>query len=177
MAIEFTIRGNPQALKRHRTVAIYRKGADGKAHPIIKNGRVITRSYDPSAEDKKDFLAAVENNIPPQLLNGPLFLEVNFYFMRPKGHFRTGLHEGELKDSSPIFHTSKPDLSNTVKFIEDALMGKYFRDDSQIAIEWISKRYADDYPFIEIKLMEIPEYIQRYGGKKEITVNQTVLEI
>lgn len=158
--IEFKVRGEPKALKRHRTGVIY--GRSGK--PVMKNGRVITHNYDPSAEDKKDFLAAVQNNAPDKFLEGALYLECHLWFKRPKNHYGTGRNAGHLKETAPIFHTSVPDSSNIVKFIEDAFKNIYFDNDSQISVGLGIKKYANDYPFVHVKLMEVSEWLKMCGS-------------
>ena len=168
--IDFTVRGNPKALKRHQTTAIYKKGPDGKPIPVMKNGRVITRQYDPSAEDKKDFIAAVQNNAPETFLTGPLYLELHLFFQRPKAHYRTGQHSGELKESAPTWHINKFDLSNVQKFVEDSLNNIMYADDAQISVVFVYKKWANVYPFIRVKLMPVMEWIgetKDSGGVKE----------
>ena len=70
----------------------------------------------------------------------PLLLVVHFIVPRPASHLtKTGKHTKAWKQ----FPTSKPDLSNFVKAIEDALNGVVYHDDSQIVSEYTHKRYAD----------------------------------
>jgi Holliday junction resolvase RusA-like endonuclease len=66
---------------------------------------------------------------PP--LEGALELVVLFYFPRPKGHFRTGRHAGELKPTAPDYCTTKPDADKLLRAIGDAVTGIVCRDDAQ----------------------------------------------
>ncbi len=116
--ISFTVKGNPQALKRHRT---FRRGSN-----LIQ--------VDPSKGDKADFIAAVQNHIPDQPIQGPVFLACKFYFQRPKAHYGTGKNAAVLKSSSPRIHFKRPDLDNLLKLVKDALTsGGFWLDDSQVA--------------------------------------------
>ena len=76
------------------------------------------------------------------LKTGPLKMEVTFFFKRPKSA------------SKRIHHTVKPDLSNLVKSVEDALNGIVYVDDAQIVELSVIKVY-DSAPGIEVFIEEI----------------------
>ena len=114
--ILFKVLGNPQHQKRHRHV---------------KAGK-FTRTYDPSAKDKKDFLLQAMQYKPKSPILGEVHIKVWFCMPRPKSHYRTGKFVGVLKDSAPLWHTSRPDIDNICKFIFDSLNGVFWKDDSQI---------------------------------------------
>lgn len=73
--------------------------------------------------------AAMRGRAP---LDGPLELDVAFMFGRPRAHFRTGRHAGELKPSAPIYRDQTPDLDKLVRAIGDALKGIAIVDDSSV---------------------------------------------
>lgn len=125
--IEIIILGDPKAQKRHRT---------------FQRGKFAGR-YDPSANEKADFLTAIQNNAPEKPLAGPIFLMLIFYMQRPKGHYGTGKNVGELKVSAPLRHTKKPDIDNLAKFVLDAMKGIFWRDDSVISKLNVTKIYDD----------------------------------
>ena len=76
---------------------------------------------------------------------GPAKLTLTFYRDRPKGHFKTkkGALTSEIKDSAPIYPTTRPDLTKLVRAVEDALTGVIWKDDSQVIEQANFKRYAD----------------------------------
>jgi Holliday junction resolvase RusA-like endonuclease len=74
---------------------------------------------------------------------GPVKVRATFFFPRPKSHYGTGKNATVLKDHAPVFHQSKPDGDKLARAIGDALTGIVFRDDSQIAVWRIEKRYGD----------------------------------
>lgn len=133
-----TVLGEPKAQKRHRTV---RRGS-------------FNVNYDPSAVDKADLLAVVQSNAPMVPYSEPLRVVVDFYFTRPKSHFKSGKNSHLLKDSAPLYHTSTPDASNCLKMVEDALNKVYWRDDSILCEVGVRKRYSDR-PRIEIRIYSI----------------------
>lgn len=76
------------------------------------------------------------------LLEGPLKVRAEFFFPRPKSHFGSGRNAEIPKPNAPDFHTSKPDGDKLARAIGDALTGIVFRDDSQVAVWRIVKRYG-----------------------------------
>lgn len=131
--ITLVVLGEPQAQKRHRHV---------------KMGNFV-RQYDPSASDKGDFLSMVQNKAPDKPFDIPLSIGIHFYFSRPKSHYKTGKNAHLLKDTIPIWHTSKPDTDNCYKFVTDALNKIFWRDDSLLCHVTIMKQYSEN-PRIEL---------------------------
>lgn len=76
------------------------------------------------------------------LLQGALTVEAVFYFLRPKTHYGTGRNAGVLKESSPAYVTTRPDLDKCARALADALTGIAWRDDSQIVTWKVSKEFA-----------------------------------
>ncbi len=75
-------------------------------------------------------------------LPGPFRLDVDFYFARPISHYRTGKHAGELKDTAPAFHATRPDREKLARAVGDSLTGVVVRDDSQFADGRTRKLYG-----------------------------------
>lgn len=128
---KFTIYGEPQALQRHRTTR----------HGI---------NYNPSAKDQVHFSMLSIPHLPPIPIDGPMEAELVFYFSRPKNHYRTGKNSHMLKETSPLWKRSKPDLDNLIKFVLDSLNDKAYLDDSQIVHISAKKLYTNTEPRTEI---------------------------
>lgn len=77
------------------------------------------------------------------LLDGPLVLDVAFYFPRPKSHYRTGKNSHLLRADAPGWHDKKPDCDKLVRSIGDAMTGVVYRDDAQLAAITVKKAYSD----------------------------------
>lgn len=77
-----------------------------------------------------------------ELMTGPVALDVTFFFPRPKSHYRTGKHAGQLKLDAPIHCTTKPDADKLLRAIGDAITGIVVRDDSQIVRIHARKLYG-----------------------------------
>ena len=121
--ISFFVPGPPKALKRHRTTK-------GGIH------------YDPSAGDKKDFLAKAMEHRPDVPLDGPITLILVCVYPRPGSHFGTGRNAGVLKETAPFWHDQTPDWDNVGKFVGDALNGMFWKDDRLIVVPVMYEIYG-----------------------------------
>lgn len=128
--ISFFVRGEPKGQPRPRAFAF-----QGRA-----------RIYNPaSAEGWKSQVAeAARAHVPAKPIEDPLSLRLRFFFPRPKNHYRSGKHAGELKPGASLWMVHKPDLDNLAKAVMDALkvLG-FFGDDAQIVVLEVSKEYAE----------------------------------
>lgn len=70
--------------------------------------------------------------------DAPITLIVDLIFCRPKSHFR----KAGLKENAPKL--PRPDCSNVLKGIEDALNGVAWLDDSQVGRVVIEKSYGQE---------------------------------
>ena len=78
--------------------------------------------------------------------DGPVTVEIVFLLPRPAGHYRTGSNSHLLRDSSPPWPATRPDLDKLVRSTLDGLMlAGMYRDDGQVVNLAASKRYANPY--------------------------------
>lgn len=130
-AIQTFIPGEPKAQPRPRAFAF--------------NGSA--RVYDPgTAEGWKSAVALGFKDYQGALITGPLRVEIDLYFSRPKGHFGSGRNADRLKESAPSHHLRKPDGDNCAKAILDALSEKsgigVWKDDTQVVELLVRKHWA-----------------------------------
>lgn len=130
----------PFALPASKYVVVELEGNPvGKGRPKFWKGHAVTppktRSYENNLADAA--LRAMHHRAP---LDGPLKVEVIAAFAVPKSWSKkkkaaalTGL----------IKPTGKPDIDNILKASADALNRVVWRDDAQVVIASISKRYSD----------------------------------
>jgi len=108
-----------------------------------KNGRVIiTESCKKSKPWRERVMSCARDVYDGPVLQGPIFLEIQFHMPRPRSHFGTGKRANVLKDSAPLYHTNKPDRTKMLRALEDALTGVIWRDDTQVVGGEVSKVYA-----------------------------------
>lgn len=123
--IDFVLKGDPKALKRHRST---------------RTGRM----YDPSAKDKKEMWLQIAKFKPKRPFSGNIYIRLVFVMPRPKNHYRTGKFKHLLKDQIPEHHSFKPDLDNLIKMMLDCISGteRMIIDDSQVCRLQAEKIYG-----------------------------------
>lgn len=133
--------GIPKAQPRARSFVVRGKGGKVIMGP---NGPIVRVHESGTAENWKSQIADAAKTQPCPFppLSGPISMSIDFYFPRPKDHYRSN---GEVKAKAPLWHTKKPDRDNSEKGVSDALkvLG-VFDDDCQICAGEVTKRYARD---------------------------------
>ena len=126
MAITFTVPGDPVPQPRHR----------------ITSRGPFAHAYIPASHAIHDYRSAIAEAArkagatPTE--DEPLTMTVVLQFARPKSHYNA---KG-VKASAPTL--PRPDVSNCIKGIEDALNGVAFVDDKQIGTLIATKRYGEE---------------------------------
>lgn len=139
MNIKLTVLGEPSAQPRHRH---YTMGTGNLMH---------VETYDPAKKEKETFASILQAQAPETPLDEPIMLEMNFYMRRPKGHYGTGKNIGKIKASAPEWCSTKPDIDNLAKFVQDALNKIFYRDDSLIT-QIIGRKLYSERPRTEITI-------------------------
>ena len=107
-----------------------------------RSGTTRVSVFDPatSRDWKRTVAAQVIPVKPPAPVEGPLVLIAEFYLRRP-----ASLPKREWA------HVKRPDGSNLLKSVEDAMRGIVYRDDSQLVDIIVRKRY-DQAPGVGIRI-------------------------
>lgn len=126
MAITFSVPGDPVPQPRPRITV---RGKHGHAyvpadHPIHAYRQAVA-------------IAAKAAGAEPTE-RAPLTLVVDLVFARPKSHYR----KSGLREDAPTL--PRPDCSNCLKGIEDALNGVAWVDDSQVGRVVVEKSYGPE---------------------------------
>jgi len=121
------------------------KPAGSKKAFVNKKTRqpIIVDDCKRSKEWKHDVRDAAFDVAPTTPINAPITLDVTFIMPRPKYHYRTGKHAGELKPNAPEKHTKKPDRTKLLRGTEDALTKLLWADDSLVWSGKTEKVYGD----------------------------------
>lgn len=121
------------------SITFYVPGAaktKGSFRPIISKstGRVFLRPEKKNADWQTRVAGfAVQAMAGNQRIDeGPVFIELDFYFPRPKCHYGTGKNSINLKSTSPQLHVTRPDVDKLQRAVLDGLTGIVYRDDSQV---------------------------------------------
>jgi Holliday junction resolvase RusA-like endonuclease len=138
--IKLVIYGNPVAQGR----------------PKFSTANGFVRAYDPAkSRDYKTYLRilAFDEMKDRHLFDGPLSLSIRIFRNTPKGFSKK---KRELAEHGEIRPVTKPDVSNYIKGIEDALNGIVWKDDGQVvAYKEPFGKYYSSTPRIEIEVGEL----------------------
>lgn len=112
-----------------------------KGDPIpLARPRAIKRGfYDPQYLAKKNFRSEVQLQFSQPAFNIPLHVTMEFYFKIPKSWSKK---KTAANIGNP--HIERRDLSNLVKFVEDALNTYCWTDDEIISKITAFKRWANE---------------------------------
>lgn len=126
MSVTFEVLGDPVPQPRPRVTT---RGGFGRAytptsHPINVYREAIALAARAAGATPTD--------------RAPLTLIVDLVFARPKSHYRKGV----VRDDAP--NLPRPDCSNCVKGIEDALNGVAWLDDTQVGKVIIEKSWGTE---------------------------------
>lgn len=109
------------------------------------------RAYDPAKsrayKQKVQTMARLKAPAEPVLC--PVSLSVLIYRKIPKSFSKK---KRELIKAGLLRPTTKPDISNILKGVEDALNGVWYADDSQIIAYGKVEKYYSDEPRVEIMM-------------------------
>lgn len=111
----------------------------------VFNGHVVEASnkVKPWRQDVKYALMFVVEAIDVSpLTNANISVHIEFCMKRPKSHYRK---DGSIKATSPIFHSSKPDLDKLVRSTLDAITESgIWKDDGQVVKINATKFYSNN---------------------------------
>lgn len=109
---------------------------------VVKGRAVVTERGRARLGPWRGQVAAMASAFVEEPLAGPVYVELDFTFTRPKSHYRTGALAHELKPLAPEYVATRPDVDKLARAVLDALTGVAFRDDGQVAELRVSKRYS-----------------------------------
>ena len=114
----------------------------------------FVKAYDPAkSRDYKSYVRLIAaQNAPDSPVEGAIEFSLRIYRAIPKGmpkYKRDAAKAGTLR---PV---TKPDVSNILKGVEDALKGVWYKDDSQIVGYGVLGKWYDERPRIEIMMREL----------------------
>lgn len=139
LAIEFRVPGRP--------VAWQRAGLSTRSGRAIMFTKERSRAYQSVVREAAiPHLCEAYAPSPDSAWHLTIIVTVS----RPKAHFK---RDGSLRPDSPSTCRKKPDLSNTIKQIEDALNGVVWQDDSQIVEHHTQKLWGES-DEVYVKILE-----------------------
>lgn len=114
----------------------------------------FVKAYDPAkSRDYKSYVRLIAaQNAPVTPVEGAIEFSLRIYRAIPKGMPKYKREEAKAGALRPV---TKPDVSNVLKGVEDALKGVWYKDDSQIVGYGVLGKWYDERPRIEIMMREL----------------------
>lgn len=109
------------------------------ARPRFGKNNVVYDSQKIQKQTVAFYIKLLHKNNEP--LEGSLHMDIKFFIKNPRRNKK-------------VWHDVKPDLSNLIKFYEDACIGILYNDDKQIS-EIIASKIYDENPRTEITLIQL----------------------
>lgn len=81
---------------------------------------------------RKAIAKAAREAYPPSRYVHAVRVETQFWFRRPKIHYRQGKFSHLLRDNAPIRHAQYPDADKLLRAVLDSITGPVIHDDSQV---------------------------------------------
>jgi hypothetical protein len=137
-SLRFVVFGRPQQKGSKRALPI--RSVKGRGIVLVD----ANRNAAPWAHKvTTEAIRAMDRDGHRHLL-GPegVWVELRFYFDRPKSHHGTGRNAQILKPTAPARMTAMPDLDKLARCALDALTGCVIHDDAQVCELVAAKRYG-----------------------------------
>ncbi len=118
-----------------------------RGRPIPWKGPKVNRhgvKYNPQSKLLTRLKETLSNQMTVAPLTGPILMEIDFFFRRPKKHFHRD-ESGNLvrRLDRPRNCTLSRDIANLAKLVLDALNGVAYVDERQVVQLGLRKRYSD----------------------------------
>ena len=138
--VSFTVYGKPQQKGSKRVFPVKGRLPDGSPRQDY-----VVRDANPNARPWAAAISAQAAEVMEthRLVRGPVGVDLDFYFARPKSHYGTGRNATKLKPSAPEEMITTPDVDKLARCALDALTGVVIADDAQIADLAVRKRYGE----------------------------------
>ena len=114
----------------------------------------FVKAYDPAkSRDYKSYVRMIATqHAPVTPVEGAIEFSLRIYRAIPKGMPK---YKREAAKAGALRPVTKPDVSNVLKGVEDALKGVWYKDDSQIVGYGVLGKWYDERPRIEIMMREL----------------------
>lgn len=141
-------------MREYRAVVLGEPVAQSRPRFSRQGGFV--KAYDPAkSRDYKQYVRLVAAQDAPAVpVTGAVLLSLKIYRAMPKSMSKA---KREAALAGQLRPTTKPDVSNVLKGVEDALKGLWYADDSQIVGYGELGKWYSERPRIEVTMQEIEE--------------------
>ena len=141
-------------MREYKAVVLGEPVAQGRPRFSRQGG--FAKAYDPAkSRDYKQYVRLVAAQDAPAVpVTGAVILSLKIYRAVPKSMPK---YKREAALAGVLRPTTKPDVSNVLKGVEDALKGVWYADDSQIVGYGALGKWYAERPRIEIVMQDLEE--------------------
>ena len=141
-------------MREYKAIVLGEPVAQGRPRFSRQGGFV--KAYDPAkSRDYKQYVRLVASEDAPEApVTGAVVLSLRIYRAVPKSMSK---RKREAALAGRLRPTTKPDVSNVLKGVEDALKGLWYADDSQIVGYGELGKWYSERPRIEVTMAEYPQ--------------------
>lgn len=149
-AVTFFVAGSPKPKGSHRAFVV-------RGRAVVAPASTGERAWRDRVTDCARMAMAGR-----EPLEGPVEIRLEFYTLRPKGHYRTRKGVTERRPGVQLRPTSAPDGDKLWRSVGDALNGVCYRDDRQVCEAVVRKRYtAPEQPYCGVRVT-----VQTFDGEE-----------
>lgn len=110
--------------------------------PGMKHPTLVESAGEPLKQWRKSVASVAAEQ--GRKIEGPVCVQLVFFFPRAKSHFGTGRNAEVLKPSAPTHHTKRPDVDKVTRAVLDALTDVVIEDDSCVVMLTAIKDYCSN---------------------------------
>ena len=151
-SLQFTIRGNPLPLRRHRTSRGFMYNPSAKAQECFRDlvhQMLLEATTNSTAVNSTEMAPFFGNNTSISLV-------ARFSLRRPNHHFVASQRGRPLKASAPgSLSRTRTDVDNLAKFVLDSLNGLLYEDDAQVVNLCVSKALDNDHECVGSTVVQV----------------------
>lgn len=150
MEIEFIVNGEPMAKQRPRVTTFNGYARAYTPKDTLNYENKVLMCY-------KDKLKELEiDNTKVLFPNEMLFVTIVAYFGLTKGDYgKKGLNKSGREKMEYLYCPTHKDADNIAKVVLDAINGICYKDDKQIVMLLVSKKYTQEQPRVEVNIKDI----------------------
>ncbi len=126
----------------------------GSSRAFVVGGRAVVTSANAKLRPWRAAVtaAAAEARGDDPAIAGPVFVEIEFTFPRPAGHFG----KRGLRQSAPEYPAVRPDIDKLVRACLDSLTESGALRDDSLVVDLSACKWYGEYPGVRVSVTELP---------------------
>lgn len=116
----------------------------GFVHPHLKRVVIVDDNDKALKSWRQELVVAMLRTKPPRPADTSVACSISIYVPRPRSHYRTGVHAGELKPNAPRVPSAGRDVDKVARGVLDAgQIAGWWENDARVSDLYVRRRYDD----------------------------------